>query len=55
VLEWLIWLGHNDRLFAGKLASPLRRLALGAGLLSVGSCSLPLPKGVLSLEREPGV
>jgi hypothetical protein len=50
-----IRLGHDDRLFADELASPLRCLALSVGLLSVGTHSLPLLKSVLSLERGPGV
>jgi hypothetical protein len=52
---WLIRLGHSDRLLVGELALPLRRLILGVGLLSVGSHSLPLLKGVQLLRREPGV
>jgi hypothetical protein len=48
-------LGHHDCLLAGELALPLRRLALGIDLLSVGSRSLVLPKGMMSLRRELGV
>jgi hypothetical protein len=33
------------------LASTLRFFALGVGLLSTGSCLLPLPKSVSSLKR----
>jgi hypothetical protein len=48
-------LGHSDCSLAGELASSLRYLALDVGLLGVGSCPLPLLKGVPSLKREPGV
>jgi hypothetical protein len=48
-------LGHDGCLLAGELALPLRCLTLSVGLLSVGSCSLPLPKSVSSLEGEVDV
>jgi hypothetical protein len=51
-LWWLVRPGRGGCLFAGKLASPLRCLMLGIDLLSVGSCSLTLPKSVLLLDRE---
>jgi hypothetical protein len=40
---WLVWLSRGGRLLVGKLASPLRCLMLGIGLLSAGSRLLPLP------------
>jgi hypothetical protein len=55
VLVRPIQLGRSDHLLTGKLASLLHFLALDVILLSVGSRSLPLPKVVLSLRREPGV
>jgi hypothetical protein len=53
VLGWFIWLTCHDRLLTDELSSPLHCLALGVGLLSVGSCSLPLLKGVPLLGRVP--
>jgi hypothetical protein len=46
---------RGDCLLADELASPLRYLMLSVGLLSVGSCSLPLLKGVSSLRRGSDV
>jgi hypothetical protein len=50
-----IRLGYGDHLLTGELVSPLRHIALDVDLLSAGSCSLPLPKGVPLLKRQPGV
>jgi hypothetical protein len=48
----LIRLGHSDHFLPSKLASLLRCLELGISLLSTGSLSLPLLKGVLSFKSE---
>jgi hypothetical protein len=48
-------LGLNGRSLASEFALLLRCLALGIGLLSVGSCLLLLLIGLLLLRREPDV
>jgi hypothetical protein len=48
----LVWPGRDGCLLAGELASSLDYAMLGVGLLSVGSSSLPLPKSMLSLEKD---
>jgi hypothetical protein len=51
----LIWLGRHDSLLAGELALMMHCIVFSVDLLSMTWCSLSLPKGVPSLEREPGV
>jgi hypothetical protein len=58
--HWLLlvrpkWLGHSDRSLAGELASLLRHLVLDDSLLSAGLRSLPLPKTMSTLKREPHI
>jgi hypothetical protein len=55
VLGQLTQLGRGVYLLVDELASPLRCLTLGIGLLSMGSSSLPLSKRLPSLKRELGV
>jgi hypothetical protein len=52
---WLVWLGHSGCLLASELASPMRYLVLGVGLLNVGTRLLPLPKIGSSFEGEASV
>jgi hypothetical protein len=56
LVSWqLARLGRGDHLLVDELASVLRYLTLGVGLLSAGSRSLPLQKSMLSLRGEHGV
>jgi hypothetical protein len=49
----LVQQGRGSFLLADKLALSLHHLILSVNLLGRGSCLLPLPKGVLSLEGRP--
>jgi hypothetical protein len=53
--RWLMCLGCGSCLLVGELVPPLHYVLLGAGLPSVGLCSLPLLRCALSLKGEAGV